>query len=86
MGAKDTSLTDFIDHAARIRYAARVAGVIAEAMRDDSQIATDMLLRGRIGLAQMSDRQLLETGANAWGVQPHAAELRPALHQLDMRA
>ena len=80
MRAKDTSLTTFVDDEGRIAYARRIAERIAEAMRDDVQIATDMLLRGRIGLAQMSDEQLIETGANAWGVLPRADELLAVLH------
>lgn len=70
----------FVDDDARVRYARRVADMIAETMRDDSRIAIDMLLRGRIGLAQMSDRQLIETGVGAWSVVPHPEELRPVMH------
>ena len=80
MRAKDSSQTAFVDDDGRIRYAARVAAIIAEAMRDNHRLAADMLLRGRVGLAQMSDRQLLETGANAWGVLPRAGELQAVMH------
>lgn len=79
MGAKST-VTAFADDTTRIAYAARVAERIAEAMRDDPQIATDMLLRGRIGLAQMNDAQLVATGRDAWGVLPRPDELRAVMH------
>lgn len=80
MEAKDSSLIAFTDDCARIRYATRVAEMIADAMRDDQRLTADMLLRGRIGLAEMTDEQLLEAGAEAWGVLPLVGELRPALH------
>lgn len=70
----------FSSDAARVKYAQRVAVEIIGAMQTDPKLAEDFLVRGRIGLAQMSDQQLFETGLDAWGVTPLQEEVRNALH------
>lgn len=70
----------FSSDAARVKYAQRVAIEIMGAMQTDPKLAEDFLVRGRIGLAQMSDQQLFETGQDAWGVAPFREEVKNSLH------
>lgn len=63
-----TQVTLFSSDEARIEYARRVTVAMLSTFQSNPALIEDALMRGRIGLAQMSDKMLIETGTEVWGV------------------